>query len=233
MSIHRRGRLTRGQVAALPIPPKPFDLPVDEIVQAFEEGATYNELGRHYGVSANTIRRRLDERGVDRKPYRWTSEHRENYRAARLGTTHTPESRAKMSASHRGVPLSDSHRASLAAATRRRIRLPLSSEQRRRVRDGIQREKEFMQAVLDLARRLGWMAYHTWNSVHSEPGFPDIVAIRGERLVVIECKRGRGRVTDDQERWLRAFDGVCAHVEAYVARSTDGVEFDEIERVLR
>lgn len=69
-------------------------------------------------------------------------------------------------------------------------------------------EKTLMQSVLDLARLNGWLCYHVHDSRRSAPGFPDILAIRGAELLAIECKSQRGKLTSDQERWLRAFAGV-------------------------
>lgn len=168
------------------------------------------------------------------KGYRWTPEHRANYRKARLGVSvHSAETRARMSASHKGVPLSPEHVARAAEAARGRERNPLTPEQRARVAAGILGEKRFMQKVIDLARLNGWLVYHTWHSANSARGFPDLICIRGNRLLAIECKKGRAKVTPDQQEWLAAFEAVCPHVESYVARSTDHDDFDQIQEVLR
>lgn len=78
----------------------------------------------------------------------------------------------------------------------------------RRVMDTAMSERDFMASVIDLARLNGFLVYHTHDSRRSAPGFPDIVAIRGEDLLAIETKSQRGRLTPDQEHWLRAFAGV-------------------------
>jgi hypothetical protein len=66
-------------------------------------------------------------------------------------------------------------------------------------------EKLFRQRIYDLARRLGWMVYWTWNSRHSPPGFPDIIAVRDGHVVVAELKVGRNRCTSEQLAWLDAW----------------------------
>lgn len=40
------------------------------------------------------------------------------------------------------------------------------------------------------------------------PGFPDIVAVRGEELWFIELKADRGQLTEAQKSWLEALRGV-------------------------
>jgi hypothetical protein len=63
-------------------------------------------------------------------------------------------------------------------------------------------EKHLLSWVRQAARLLGWRCYHTWNSIHSERGFPDLVLCKPPRLLVIELKGPRGKVTGDQQDWL-------------------------------
>lgn len=86
-----------------------------------------------------------------------------------------------------------------------------------------------MQVILDAARLLGWMAYHTHDSRKSEPGFPDIIAVRGGRVLAIECKRERGRVRPEQVMWVEALSEVPG-VTAMIARPS---QWDEVETLLR
>ena len=66
-------------------------------------------------------------------------------------------------------------------------------------------EEQFQQAIIDLARTLGYRAYHTHDSRKSEPGFPDLVLARAadNRLIYAEVKTETGRTTPDQEWWLQ------------------------------
>lgn len=44
---------------------KKFDLPVEEIAALYRQGLTCEEVGRRFGVSANTIHDRLREHGIE------------------------------------------------------------------------------------------------------------------------------------------------------------------------
>jgi hypothetical protein len=68
-----------------------------------------------------------------------------------------------------------------------------------------------MHVVIDTAQANHWLVYHTHRSQHSAAGFPDLVCVRGTRLVVCELKRVGQAPTMDQVRWLLALarvDGV-------------------------
>lgn len=75
-------------------------------------------------------------------------------------------------------------------------------------------EAVLLQRVRELARLLGWLAYHTHRSDRSEPGFPDLVLVHPvkRRLVVAELKRAKGRTTAPQEVWLDGFREVAERV---------------------
>src|SRR5690242_15300121 len=53
-----------------------------------------------------------------------------------------------------------------------------------------------------------WLYYHTHRSQFSAKGFPDVMAIMDDLLVVAEIKRQSGTATPEQQRWLEAFRGV-------------------------
>ena len=91
-------------------------------------------------------------------------------------------------------------------------------------------EKALQQAVIDLARSHQWRAYHTFDSRRSEPGFPDAILIRGARLLAIEFKSEKGKLTDEQQAWLDAFRDVWL-VEAMVIRPA--ATLDAVEALLR
>jgi len=81
-------------------------------------------------------------------------------------------------------------------------------------------EKQLMAALVDVFERFGWLVYHTFDSRRSAPGFPDLVAVKGERLLAIEVKAQDGRVTPDQRVWLSALAAVPG-VACYVVRPAD------------
>jgi hypothetical protein len=62
-------------------------------------------------------------------------------------------------------------------------------------------EKAFQAMVVKLARLCGWTCYHTFDSRRSEPGFVDLVMVRGADLLFVECKSERGRLRPAQEKW--------------------------------
>lgn len=93
------------------------------------------------------------------------------------------------------------------------------------------REKQLMQNVIDMARLLGYLVYHTFDSRRSEPGFPDIIAVGYDRLLAIECKREKEKPTPAQQNWLDELAYVPG-VECYVIRPSDWLS-GEVERILR
>lgn len=108
----------------------------------------------------------------------------------------------------------------------------------------VQSERQFQTAVVEYAEHLRWLAYHTFDSRRSKPGFPDLVLLRPPRLIIAELKTEKGRVKPDQREWLDGLaeiatdaiylgpDGVCPirPVEVHVWRPSD---WPEIGQVLR
>lgn len=90
-------------------------------------------------------------------------------------------------------------------------------------------EKNFEQLVKEAARMNGWMYYHTYRSIKSEPGFPDCVMVRGNRLIFAELKTQKGKLSVHQDCWLKTLDEVVG-IECYVWRPSD---WEEIEETLR
>ena len=81
-------------------------------------------------------------------------------------------------------------------------------------------EKDFQADVEKFARKNGWMVYHTRDSRKSAAGFPDLVLIRGPRLIVAELKVGDNKPTAAQLDWLEAFRGARVE-EVFVWRPED------------
>lgn len=99
-------------------------------------------------------------------------------------------------------------------------------------------ERQFQRQIADLAAVLGYVhQYHTWLSARSAPGFPDLVLCRpGDerrvgRLVLIEVKGPRGKLTDEQREWLAALASVPG-VSAYCWRAGE-TTLEEIAETLR
>lgn len=98
-------------------------------------------------------------------------------------------------------------------------------------------EAGFTRAVLALAK------LHGWRSAHFRPamtragkwvtpvqgdgaGFPDLVLVRGTRLIFAELKSAKGTVAPEQTEWLLRLGG--AGVECYVWRPKDWASLSEI-----
>lgn len=89
-------------------------------------------------------------------------------------------------------------------------------------------EKEWQAQVKELAALMGFRrAYHTFDSRRSASGFPDLVLVR-ERVIFLELKREKGKLSETQKEWLTAL--IHAGAEAYVARPSD---FDDLAKILR
>lgn len=69
-------------------------------------------------------------------------------------------------------------------------------------------ERQLQDAIVELARLLGWLVYHTHDSRHSAAGFPDLVLVRGVRIVFAELKSANGELAPAQIAWLEAFERV-------------------------
>ena len=88
-------------------------------------------------------------------------------------------------------------------------------------------ERDFQRSVVELAELYGWMIYHTYDSRRSNPGFPDLVMVRDNRVIFAELKTMKGKVTKHQERWLEAL--AKTQVEVRLWRPSD---INDIEEVL-
>jgi hypothetical protein len=83
-------------------------------------------------------------------------------------------------------------------------------------------EAEFTRQVLGLAKVHGWRRAHFrpartakgWRTAVQGDGvgFPDLVLLRGDTLVVAELKCGNNVLTSDQQTWLRAFKDAGAEI---------------------
>ncbi len=98
-------------------------------------------------------------------------------------------------------------------------------------------EAGFLDTVIQYATLWHWRVFHQrpartasgWRSAVSGAGkgFPDLLMLRGERIVVAELKVGRRQPTDEQLEWLLDFRNTGA--EAYVWTPSS---WPEIEKIL-
>jgi hypothetical protein len=90
-------------------------------------------------------------------------------------------------------------------------------------------EKEFQSWVIGCGRAQGWLIYHTFSSKSSEPGFPDLVCVKGSSSFYAELKRERGKVSSAQSMWLLSLER--AGQETHIWRPSDREEiFDRFAR---
>ena len=102
------------------------------------------------------------------------------------------------------------------------------------IKDGkvILSEKDFQGQVVKAAEALGWLSFHAYDSRRSAQGWPDLVLVRPPRLLFVELKSDKGKLTPDQVVWMEALARVetaGGGIECYVWRPAD---FDNALRVL-
>ena len=81
-------------------------------------------------------------------------------------------------------------------------------------------EAQYQSLILDYARAVGWHRMHTRSvpvkqgssfrhitPLSGEEGYPDLTLARSGRIVFLELKAERGRLTDSQVDWLNALTG--------------------------
>ena len=90
-------------------------------------------------------------------------------------------------------------------------------------------ERTFQAQVIAAAEAQGWLCYHTHDSRRSVPGFPDLIMVRGYRMIALELKVGRRKPTPEQLVWLAALRDVW-QVDALWAKPDD---WDSLMELLR
>ena len=91
---------------------------------------------------------------------------------------------------------------------------------RRNATSWYETEADFQAKVLELAKVCGWLAYHTFDSRRSQPGFPDLVLVRPPQIVFVELKSARGAVRYEQAVWIAALSA-CTDVTTRLWRPAD------------
>ena len=89
-------------------------------------------------------------------------------------------------------------------------------------------EKGFLEAVRELAKLHGWKDSHSYLSIKSPAGFPDLVLCRPPTVIFAELKTQKGRVSPAQDAWLQAL-ARCPGVSVFVWRPSD---WDDIVKIL-
>jgi hypothetical protein len=73
-------------------------------------------------------------------------------------------------------------------------------------------EREWQNKVREVCELYGWLTYHTHDSRRSDAGFPDLVMVKGDRVVYAELKKETGKATAKQKEWLEALSAAGQEV---------------------
>ncbi len=84
-------------------------------------------------------------------------------------------------------------------------------------------EKAFMAQVLELAKLRGWRVFHPFLSKWSEKGWPDLILARPPRLLAIELKTDKGKLTPEQEVWLWTLRDCGIDADCWRPRDWDNI----------
>lgn len=90
-------------------------------------------------------------------------------------------------------------------------------------------EAQVQAAVRDMAEILGWTVFLTWRSIHSPKGELDLRLIKPPRVLFIECKTEKGKLTLEQKRTYDLLRQ-CPGVEVYIIRPS---HLDAIRYILQ
>jgi hypothetical protein len=88
-------------------------------------------------------------------------------------------------------------------------------------------EGDLLEWIQVLARREGWLAYHTRDSRRSPAGFPDLVLVRPPVVIFAELKRPDGHATRKQKVWLGWLDQ-CDRVITRLWKPSDEQEIRDL-----
>ena len=93
-------------------------------------------------------------------------------------------------------------------------------------------ETQLQDQILELAERMGFISYHTYDSRRSQKGFPDLVLVHPKQRRVIwrELKSEKGVTSAEQKVWISALSLVGEDVDVW--RPRDWVS-GRIEKELR
>ena len=84
-------------------------------------------------------------------------------------------------------------------------------------------EKAWVRSILESAQSFGWvLLQRAWSSQHSPSGWPDLTLARPPRIIFVEAKAERGKLSERQEQTLNVLRK-CGQ-EVFVWRPSDQVE---------
>jgi len=82
-------------------------------------------------------------------------------------------------------------------------------------------EQDFLNSVVELAHLMHWKVHHSrpaWTekgyrtAIQGDAGFPDLILVRPPRVIIVELKSEKGKLTAEQESWIKDLEG-CEGVD--------------------
>ena len=97
-------------------------------------------------------------------------------------------------------------------------------------------ESDWQKIVIKIAVRNDWKWYHPPNNLPNKygniqnivAGYPDLTLVKDKRLLFVELKTDKGRVSKEQKEWQEVLKK--AGCECYIWRPKDLIEVQKILR---
>jgi hypothetical protein len=96
----------------------------------------------------------------------------------------------------------------------RQVHVPMTTATKTPMAAAQMTEQELLDNVIELGHLFGWriahfrpaMTKHGWRTAVSADGagWPDLTLVRGDRIIFVELKSAKGRLSDEQQIWLDA-----------------------------
>ena len=98
-----------------------------------------------------------------------------------------------------------------------------------------QTEKQFSDAVVELATLLGWKVKRDpmWRATAASPGYPDLTMTNGKQIVFAELKVGKNVPTQPQREWIALLRSVTSKYTDITVAVWTPDDWDDIEEALK
>jgi len=102
----------------------------------------------------------------------------------------------------------------------------MTASNARRVMDRATSEDALLRSIVDEAKLRGWLVHHSlpaqnrrgqWSTaIQGDRGLPDLILVCPPRVVFMEVKAERRKMSPEQDRWIDALDACWPGAEMYV-----------------